>query len=128
MNFPYSRQNITKHDILEVTKVLKSDILSQGEVVVEFEKEIRSFVGSKYGFAVQNASCALILACKSIGLKKGDIAWTTPNSFVATANCILHCNASIDFVDIDLNTFNISLEKLEEKLRIAKIKKNYLNY
>jgi UDP-4-amino-4,6-dideoxy-N-acetyl-beta-L-altrosamine transaminase len=122
MNFPYSRQDITKRDISDVNKVLRSDIITQGNIVVEFERKIKSFVGSKYGFAIQNASCGLILACKSIGLKTGDIAWTTPNSFVATANCILHCNANIDFVDIDLNTYNISTEKLEEKLEKARIK------
>ncbi len=123
MNFPYSRQDITKTDIARVKKVLKSDLITQGSIVLDFEKKIKNYVSSKFGFAVQNASCALILACKALDLKRGDIAWTTPNSYVATANCILHCNAKVDFVDIDLKTFNISVEKLKEKLQIAKIKK-----
>ncbi len=122
---PYSRQLIDQKDIKSVVKVLKSNLLTQGPLVPKFEKKIQSIVKSKYAVAVNSATSGLHIACLSLGLKKGDILWTTPNSFVASANCALYCNAKIDFVDINLYDFNICHEKLEEKLKLSK-KKNQL--
>ena len=127
-NFKYSTQTISKKDIENVNKVLKSDFLTQGPKTIEFEKKITSLVGSKYALATNSASSALLLACKSLSLKEGDLFWTVPNSFVATANCGILSGLKIDFVDIDSETWNISLDKLENKLKIAKKKKkNYQN-
>jgi UDP-4-amino-4,6-dideoxy-N-acetyl-beta-L-altrosamine transaminase len=117
---PYSKQKISSTDINNVIKVLKSDFLTQGTSVPRFEKKILNCVKSKFGFAVQNASCALMLSCQALGLEKNDIAWTTPNSFVATANCIKHFDGIIDFVDIDPLSYNISIQELEKKLVKAK--------
>ena len=122
-NFRYSTQTISKKDISSVTKVLKSEFLTQGPKTTEFENSIKSLVGSKYALTTNSASSALLLACKSLSLKKGDLFWTVPNSFVATANCGILCGFRIDFVDIDPVTWNLSIEKLENKLKIAKKKK-----
>ena len=124
MIIPYSRQFIDNSDIRTVVKVLKSDFLTQGPNVSIFEKNISKFVGSKYAVAVSSASAGLHLCCMALGLKKNDILWTTPNTFVASASCGLHCGAKINFVDIDIKTNNISIEKLEEKLKKAKKYKN----
>ena len=121
--YPYSRQSISKEDISSIVKVLKSDFLTQGDQVPFFEKALTKFTKAKYSCVVNSATSGLHLACKALNLKKGDYAWTTTNSFVATANCILHCGANIDFVDIDENDFNISLEKLEKKLQLTPKKK-----
>ena len=122
-NFKYSTQTISKKDIENVNKVLKSNFLTQGPKTIEFEKKIKSLVGSKYALATNSASSALLLACKSLSLKEGDLFWTVPNSFVATANCGILSGLKVDFVDIDSETWNISLDKLEHKLKIAKRKK-----
>ena len=122
-NLRYSTQTITNKDIQNVKKVLKSDFLTQGPNTEKFEKKIRVLTGSKYSLAVNSGSSALFLACKALELKKGDHFWTVPNSFVATANCGLLCDLKIDFVDIDKDTWNISLHSLENKLKIAKKKK-----
>ncbi len=119
----YSTQTIDRTDIESVTKVLKSEWLTQGPVTNLFEKKIKNVVGSKYAVAVNSGSSALLLACKALSLKTGDIFWTVPNTFVATANCGLLCGAKVEFVDIDPKTWNISLEKLEQKLINAKKKK-----
>jgi len=119
----YSTQTISKTDIKSVTRVLNSDWLTQGPETHLFEKKIKNEVNSKYAIAVNSGSSALLLACKGLSLKKGDIFWTTPNTFVASANCGLLCGAKVDFVDIDPQTWNISLEKLEQKLILAKKKK-----
>ena len=113
---PYSRQSINQKDINAVNLVLKSDFLTTGPKIVEFEKKLSTFFGSKYSLAVNSATSALHIACLSLDLKKNDYLWTTPISFVASANCALYCGAKIDFVDIDNDTFNISLDKLEHKL------------
>ena len=110
MIIPYSRQFIDNSDIRTVVKVLKSDFLTQGPNVSIFEKNISKFVGSKYAVAVSSASAGLHLCCMALGLKKNDILWTTPNTFVASASCGLHCGAKINFVDIDIKTNNISIE------------------
>ena len=119
---PYSRQNINKKDILEVNKVLKSNFLTQGDKVTKFEKLVSNFTKAKYSVAVNSASSALHIGCLALGIKKQDIVWTVPNTFVASANCAIHCGAIIDFVDIDPDNWNISLIELEKKLKIAKRK------
>jgi dTDP-4-amino-4,6-dideoxygalactose transaminase len=116
----YSKQFIDIADIKEVSKVLKSKFLTQGPSVIKFEKEIAKKINVSHVLAVNSASSALHLACMAINLKKGDIAWTTTNTYVATANAILHCGAKIDFVDIDLSTYNISVQELNKKLIAAK--------
>jgi UDP-4-amino-4,6-dideoxy-N-acetyl-beta-L-altrosamine transaminase len=119
----YSTQTISSSDISSVNKVLNSELLTQGPKTIEFENKIKKFVGSKYAVATNSASSALLIACKAFMLKPGDLFWTVPNSFVASANCGILCDLKIDFVDIDSKTWNISLEKLENKLKIAKKKK-----
>ena len=121
-NLKYSTQTISKKDIANVSKVLKSELLTQGPKTIEFEKKIKLLVGSKYALATNSGSSALLLACKTLSLKTGDLFWTVPNSFVATANCGILCGLKIDFVDIDPDTWNISIENLENKLKIAKKK------
>ena len=128
MFIPYNRQFIDKDDIKAVTKVLKSDFLTQGPSVNIFEKNISKFVGSKYAVAVNSASAGLHLSCLALGLKKNDILWTVPNTFVSSASCGLHCGAKIDFVDIDEQTNNISIDKLKIKLKKKKKKINFLKY
>ncbi len=120
---PYGRQEIVQDDIDAVTEVLKSDFLTQGEVVPEFENRIAQYCSANFAVAVNSATSALHLACLSLGLGKGDWLWTSPNSFVASANCGLYCGAKIDFVDIDPMTYNMSVESLEKKLVKAKINK-----
>ena len=124
IKFRYSSQTIDKKDILNVGNVLKSDFLTQGPKTVQFENNIKKITRSKYVVSTNSGSSALLLACKSLSLKKGDLFWTVPNSFVATANCGILSGLKIDFVDIDPNTWNLSLEKLENKLiKAKKIKK-----
>ena len=122
-NFKYSTQTIDKKDIASVNKVLNSEFLTQGPQTSEFENKIKFLVKSKYVLAVNSGSSALLLACKALSLKIGDLFWTTPNSFVATANCGILSGLKVDFVDIDPKTWNLSIEKLEAKLKIAKKKK-----
>ena len=121
---PYSKQHIFKKDIQFVNKALKSNFLTQGPYLKKFENRIKKFVGCKYSLGFNSATSALHSACFSIGIKPTDIVWTSPISFVASANCAKYFNAKIDFVDIDINTFNISIEKLKKKLK--KCKKNKL--
>ena len=113
---PYGKQNIEEKDIEAVVDVLKSDFLTQGPQVPLFEEEISRYTGSQYTIAVNSATSALHLACLALGLTKGDILWTSPNSFVASANCALYCGAKVDFVDINPKTYNLSIESLEKKL------------
>ena len=115
----YGKQFISKDDIDSVIEILKSDFLTQGPTVEIFENLFSSRVGCNHGVAVNSATSALHIACIAIGLKKGDYFWTVPNTFVASANCGLHCGASVDFVDIDKETFNISIIDLKKKLIIA---------
>ena len=118
---PYGRHEINQSDIDSVTDVLKSDFLTQGPVVPRFEKTVSDYCNVKYGVAVNSATSALHLACLSLGLSNGDIVWTVPNTFVASANCALYCGASVDFVDIDENTYNLCIKSLSKKLKHAKI-------
>lgn len=117
---PYGRQSIDQEDINAVVDVLKSDFLTQGPITPIFEQEIQKYTGSKYAIAVINATSALHLACLALDVGKGDIVWTSPISFVASANCARYCGADIDFVDIDNNTYNMSVDALKVKLEIAK--------
>ena len=118
----YSTQSIAKNDVISVSKVLKSEYLTQGPKTEEFEKKIKNLVESKYALASNSGSSALLLACKALSLKPKDLFWTVPNSFVATANCGVLTGLKVDFIDIDPDTWNISLLKLEEKLKKAKKK------
>ena len=121
---PYAKQDISDEDIDSVTEVLKSDFLTQGNQVPLFEDIISKRVGAKYALAANSATSCLYLSCLSLGLSKEDILWTSPITYVASANCALYCGAEVDFVDIDPLTWNISVEILEEKLKTArKIKK-----
>ena len=122
---PYGRQYLDKEDIKFVSKILRSNYLTQGPYVEKFENKLKKKTNSKYAVAANSATSCLILACRAIGLKKNDIVWTSANTFVSSANCALHSGAKIDLVDIELETGNISLELLKKKLYLAK-KKNKL--
>lgn len=117
---PYGRQSISDDDIKAVIDVLKSDYLTQGPVVPEFEKSICKYTGASYAVAVNSGTSALHIACLSLGLGKGDWLWTSSISFVASANCGIYCGARVDFIDIDPITWNISIDKLKHKLIYAK--------
>jgi UDP-4-amino-4,6-dideoxy-N-acetyl-beta-L-altrosamine transaminase len=116
---PYGRQEINQADIDAVIAVLKSDFLTQGPAVPAFEKSVANYCGALHAVAVNSATSALHIACLALGVGKGDIVWTTPITFVASANCALYCSATIDFVDIDSRTYNMSVRCLEEKLALA---------
>jgi UDP-4-amino-4,6-dideoxy-N-acetyl-beta-L-altrosamine transaminase len=116
---PYGRQEITEDDIQAVVEVLRSDFLTQGPVVPAFEKRVAEYCNVKFSVAVSNATCALHVACLALELRPKDLVWTTPISFVASANCALYCGAKVDFVDVDPNTYNMSVDRLREKLEIA---------
>ena len=113
---PYGKQNISQADIDAVVEVLRSDWITQGPTVKRFEDQITAYTGAKHACAVNSATSALHIACLALGLGEGDILWTSPNSFVASANCGLYCGASVDFVDIDPDTTNMSVSALEQKL------------
>ena len=120
MKYPYGKQEILAEDIEAVVEVLKSEFITQGQAIVQFEQALNRICGAKYATAVNSATAALHIACLSLGVGKGDTVWTSPNSFVASANCALYCGAKIDFVDIDAETKCISITKLTEKLEQAK--------
>jgi dTDP-4-amino-4,6-dideoxygalactose transaminase len=111
---PYGRQDISKEDIADVVETLQSDFLTQGPKAPLFEKIVADYCGAKYGVAVNSATSALHIACLALNLTKSDWLWTSPNSFVASANCGLYCGAKIDFVDIDPSTYNLCTEALEK--------------
>ena len=113
---PYGRQEITQSDIDAVVAVLKSDHLTQGAVVPTFEKAVSDYCGARYAIAVNSATSALHLACLALDLGSGDLLWTSPVTFVASANCALYCGAKVDFVDIDPRTYNLCPKLLEKKL------------
>ena len=116
---PYGRQEITETDIRAVIDVLRSDFLTQGPTVAAFELDVAQYCGTKHAVAVNSATSALHLACLVLDVGKGDIVWTSPISFVASANCALYCGAEVDFVDIDPQTYNMSVSNLAEKLARA---------
>jgi UDP-4-amino-4,6-dideoxy-N-acetyl-beta-L-altrosamine transaminase len=117
----YGRQDIQDADIEAVVSVLRSDWLTQGPAVQEFERVLAEACGAKHAVAVNSATSALHVACVALGLGPGDRLWTSPNTFVASANCGLYCGAAVDFVDIDLRTGNISADALAAKLKLAEV-------
>jgi UDP-4-amino-4,6-dideoxy-N-acetyl-beta-L-altrosamine transaminase len=116
---PYGRQEVTQGDVDAVIEVLRSDFLTQGPVVPRFERVVAEHVGARYAVAMNSATSALHAACIALGLGPGDILWTSPITFVASANCALFCGAQVDFVDIDPVTYNLSAEALASKLAAA---------
>ena len=116
---PYGHQNINQDDIDAVEKILRSEFLTQGPAVPAFENTIEKYCDVKHAVAVNSATSALHIACLALGVGPGDYVWTTPITFVASANCALYCGATIDFVDIDPLTYNLSIERLAEKLSHA---------
>ncbi|WP_337366007.1 UDP-4-amino-4,6-dideoxy-N-acetyl-beta-L-altrosamine transaminase [Phascolarctobacterium sp.] len=118
----YGKQNIDQSDIDAVVDVLKSDFLTQGPAIERFEKCVAEYCGTKYAVAVTNATSALHIACLATGLGKGDVLWTSPITFTASANCGRYCGADVDFVDIDPYTYNMSINELQNKLQQAVIK------
>ena len=118
-SIPYGRQDIDADDLAAVEAVLRSDWLTQGPAVENFESVVANYVGAKFACAVNSATSALHLACRAVGLGPGDILWTVPNTFVASANAGLYCGASVDFVDIDAETCNLSVPALSAKLALA---------
>ena len=120
IRIPYGKQVISPSDIKSVVDILRSPYLTQGPAVTQFESSVCSVVDSKYGVATNSATSALHIACLALGLGAGDRLWTSPTTFVASANCGLYCGASVDFVDIDITTGLMSVERLEQKLRTAK--------
>ena len=117
---PYGKQTISQADIDAVVSVLQSDFLTQGSQVPAFEKAISDYCGAKFAVAVNSATSALHIACLALGVGQGDVVWTSPITFVASSNCAIYCGADVDFVDIDPKTFNMSIDRLREKLQSAK--------
>ncbi|KJY92882.1 UDP-4-amino-4,6-dideoxy-N-acetyl-beta-L-altrosamine transaminase [Pseudoalteromonas piscicida] len=117
---PYGKQSIDQADIDAVIEVLQSDWLTQGPKVPEFEQKLCQYTGADRAVAVNSATSALHIACLALEVGKGDIVWTSPNSFVASSNCALYCGASVDFVDIEISTGNMSIQALSNKLALAK--------
>jgi UDP-4-amino-4,6-dideoxy-N-acetyl-beta-L-altrosamine transaminase len=118
-NIPYGKQDINEDDIQSLVDVLKSDFLTQGPAVPAFENAVAKYCGANYAIATNSATSALHIACLALGLGNDDWLWTSPITFVASANCGLYCGARVDFVDIDKNTYNMSPEALEKKLKKA---------
>ena len=119
MTIPYGRQDVDAADRAAVDAVLRSDFLTQGPVVPQFERAVASLSGAAYGMAVNSATSALHAAVAALGLGHGDILWTSPITFVASANCARHCGAEVDFVDIEPETFNMCPDALERRLETA---------
>ena len=115
----YGKQSIDQDDIDAVLHVLTSDLITQGPISTKFEEAISEYTGSQYSVACSHGTAALHLACLALGVGMGDIVWTVPNTFVASANCALYCGAVVDFVDIDKHTLNISVSELKVKLEYA---------
>src|SRR3990167_4192465 len=116
---PYGKQHITVDDLTSVMNILNSDFLTQGPAVKQFEEAICKTCDVSFSTAFSNATAALHIACRALGVGKGDRVWTSPNSFVASANCALYCGASVDFVDICPRTLNMSVDLLQTKLEEA---------
>ncbi|MBA3564597.1 MAG: UDP-4-amino-4,6-dideoxy-N-acetyl-beta-L-altrosamine transaminase [Gammaproteobacteria bacterium] len=117
---PYGRQDISEADIQAVVDVLSCDFLTQGPEVPGFEQAVARYCDARHAIAVNSATSALHLACLALQVGPRDCVWTSPITFVATANCALHCGAAVDFVDIDPGTCNLSVQRLAEKLEVAK--------
>lgn len=116
---PYGRQSIDETDIAAVIAILRSDFITQGPAISRFEQKVAEFCGAKYAVAVANATAALHVGALALGLGRGDWLWTSPNTFVASANCALYCGAAVDFVDIDPATYNLSVPALKAKFAQA---------
>jgi UDP-4-amino-4,6-dideoxy-N-acetyl-beta-L-altrosamine transaminase len=116
---PYGQQSITEEDIDAVVQVLRSSWLTQGPIIRQFEQTVAEYCGAQYAIAVSSATAALHLACLAIDLGPSDILWTSPNTFVASANCARYCGADVDFVEINPQTYNLSIQALQTKLEIA---------
>jgi len=116
---PYGRQDISEADVEAVVEALRSDFLTQGPAVPAFETAVADYCGAQHAVAVNSATSALHIACLALGVGKGDVVWTSPITFVASANCALYCGADVDFVDIDPRTYNLSAESLGNKLAQA---------
>jgi len=116
---PYGKQDISQADVDAVVEVLRSDFLTQGPKVPAFEQSVASYCGADHAVATNSATSALHIACRALDVGPGDSVWTTPITFVASANCALYCGAAVDFVDIDPQTYNLSPVKLKEKLEQA---------
>jgi UDP-4-amino-4,6-dideoxy-N-acetyl-beta-L-altrosamine transaminase len=116
---PYGRQSISEADIAEVVRVLRSDFLTQGPEIPAFERVVASHCGARHSVAMNSATAALHVACKALGVGPGDRVWTSPITFVASANCALYCGAEVDFVDVDPRTYNLSPNALAIKLAAA---------
>lgn len=117
---PYARQSVSQADIDAVVRVLRSDWLTQGPGIAQFEEAATAYCGARHAIAVSNGTAALHLACLALDLGPGDLLWTSPNTFTASANCARYCGADVDFVDIDARSYNMSISALEEKLMRAK--------
>lgn len=120
MYIPYGRHDVNEADIQSVIDVLRSDFLTQGPAVPAFENAVANYCGARHGIAVNSATSALHIACLSLGVGHGDVVWTSPITFVASANCALYCGAQVDFVDVDSRTYNMSVARLAEKLAQAR--------
>jgi len=116
---PYGRQDISQADIDAVVEVLQSNWITQGPAIERFEQLVAEYCGAQYAVAVSSATAGLHIACLAAGLSPRDVLWTSPNTFVASANCGLYCGAGVDFVDIDPHTYNLSVDELERKLAKA---------
>jgi UDP-4-amino-4,6-dideoxy-N-acetyl-beta-L-altrosamine transaminase len=116
---PYGRQSIGQQDIDAVVAVLRSDWLTQGPAIAQFEQAVAAYCGVNYAVAVSSATAALHIACLAARLGEGDALWTSPNTFVASANCGLYCGARVDFVDIHPQTYNLDVDQLSQKLAMA---------
>jgi UDP-4-amino-4,6-dideoxy-N-acetyl-beta-L-altrosamine transaminase len=116
---PYGRQEISEADIQAVVDVLRSEFLTQGPAVPQFERLVTEYCGARFGVAVNSATSALHIACLALDVRPGDLVWTSPITFVASANCARYCGADVDFVDIDAGTYNMSVACLSEKLADA---------
>lgn len=119
---PYGRQDITQDDLDAVREVLQGDWLTQGPAIERFEQALAQYCGAAHGVAFCNATAALHIACLALGLGPGDLLWTSPNTFLASANCALYCGADVDFVDVDPRTYNLCPQALEDKLKQAKLR------
>ncbi len=119
-SIPYGRQDIDQEDIKAVVEVLNAEFLTQGPMVGRFEDSMAAYCGAKQAVAVNSATSALHIACLALGVGPGDVVWTSPITFIASANCVIYCGAEVDFVDIDPASYNMSARALEDKLVVAK--------